>query len=230
MIPQSKAKLFPAEERGRAQSDGFKSLYSFSFGQYQHKDKTPFGALHALNDDVLAPQQWLSFVAECNMYLVLIPVIGAVKYVDVAGMESELVAGYVQMFPVRSGASFAVCNIYKDEAVRFLQLWIATDNLSSQETDEPAEVDLDANINQLTTVISHPQFAVSLGKFSGREEGNYTMRNSSNGIFAFMIDGQMEIQYRLLQSGDGMGLWEQSETEWEALSASAILLLMEVKL
>ena len=229
MIPQSKAKIFPAEERGLAQSDGFKSRYSFNFRQYQHVHKIPFGNLCVLNDDVLAAEQSLHFVAGADMYLVLIPIIGALNFSDNKGCSSELVAGYIQTFTIEKSTSFALSNPYKNEAVNFLQLWIRTDSFQSH-IARPVEVNLDKNINGLLTVLSYPQFTISLGKYSGRKEGDYKLKAGTNGIFAFIIDGQMEVQYRLLQSRDGMGLWEQDTIEWEALSATAILLLAEVKL
>ena len=53
------------------------------------------------------------------------------------------------------------------------------------------------------------QFAVFNHSFSpmaalfkpceGRQEGVYNVTQNGNAIFAFVIDGQMEVQYRLLQ-------------------------------
>jgi hypothetical protein len=40
----------------------------------------------------------------------------------------------------------------------------------------------------------------------------------------------MEVQYRLLQAGDGLALWNLAEIEMEALSKEAIILVMEVPL
>jgi hypothetical protein len=38
----------------------------------------------------------------------------------------------------------------------------------------------------------------------------------------------MEVQHRLIQTRDGLGLWESDKIEFEALSGSAILLIVEV--
>ena len=229
MIPQSKAKFFPANERGLSQSDTFRSSYSFNFQNYQQAHKVPFGDLLALNDDVLAAQQSLQFVAGTDMFLVLIPLIGAVVFHDGYGNENYLASGHVQVFNVAKDTTFALLNPYHDEAVNFLQLWIRNDAVHSPEQAFPVEIQLEENCNRMSHIISHQQFSISVGKFLGREEGSYRIKDKCNGIFAFVIDGQMEVQYRLLLPRDGLSLWEQEEIEWEALTSSAILLIAEVK-
>lgn len=229
MIPQSKAKFFPSNERGVSGSDTFRSHYSFSFQNYQQMHKAPFGNLLALNDDVLAAQQSLQFVAEADMFLVLVPVIGAVVCHDSMGNENYLAAGHVQVFSIAKNTVFALLNPYHEEAVNFLQLWIKNECANEPEISLPVEVKMEECINRMNTVISHRQFNISLGKFEGRREGNYQIQAECNGIFAFVIDGQMEVQYRLLLPRDGLSLWDEKEIEWEALTASAILLVAEVK-
>ena len=228
MIPQSKAKIFPANERGVVESGTFRSCYSFNFQTYQQAHKMPFSNLSALND-VLAPQQSLQFTAEADMFLVLVPLIGAVVYHDSMGNENYLAAGYVQVFNVAKNTVFGLLNPYHDEAINFLQVWIKNDSPHSPEITSPVDVYLEECINQMNLIISHTQFNISIGKYEGRKEGIYKVKNERNGIFAFVIDGQMEVQYRLLQPRDGLGLWEQEEIEWEALTASAILLVVEIK-
>ncbi len=230
-MPHSKAKMYPAEERGLAESNLYKSRYSFNFHHYQQQHKVPFGNLFALNDDMLAAQQSLQFVADENMYLVLIPVMGSVIFTDSKGNRARLVSGFIQSFLVAKGDAFSLSNPYKNEVVNFLQLWIKNNSVFDKTyITKPAEIDLDGNNNHLTDLICNAQFTVALGKFGGRKEGVYKTKNSRNGIFTFVIDGQMEIQYRLLQSRDGMGLWEQNKIDFEALSASAILVVIEVML
>lgn len=229
MMPQSKAKFYPAGERGILQSDTFRSRYSFNFQNYQQVHRMPFGNLLALNDDVLAARQSLQFVAGADIFLVLIPLIGAIVYHDSCGNENYLTAGHVQMFNIAKDTTFVLLNPYHDETVNFLQLWIQDNTAHSPKETLPVEVQLEENMKRMNSVISHPQFNISIGKFSGREEGNYQIKDKRNGIFAFVVDGQMEVQYRLLLPRDGLSLWEQEEIEWEALTASAILLIAEVK-
>jgi hypothetical protein len=53
MIPQSKGKIYLAEERGLNETDWFRSYNTFNFGKYQHEFKKPFSSLYVLNEDTL---------------------------------------------------------------------------------------------------------------------------------------------------------------------------------
>jgi redox-sensitive bicupin YhaK (pirin superfamily) len=62
----------------------------------------------------------------------------------------------------------------------------------------------------------------------GRQEAIYHKKNPKTGVFIFVIQGELEVQYRLMHEGDGLALWEVDEVEFEALSNNAILLILEV--
>ena len=46
----------------------------------------------------------------------------------------------------------------------------------------------------------------------------------------FVIHGAFEVENRLLESRDGLAIWNTDRIELEALSNEAILLLLEIKL
>ena len=66
-----------------------------------------------------------------------------------------------------------------------------------------------------------------IGKFDGRKEEIYTLKNKNNGIFVFIIDGVFEVQNHLLHARDGLSLKNIEAIEFEALSENAIVLLLE---
>lgn len=229
MIPQSKGKIFLAEERGVTQLDWFRSHCTFNFGNYRQEHKTAFGSLYVLNDDVLAPKRFIQLTVEEPTHLVLIPVIGAVKYKDSTGNESLIVAGLVQVFHVAGNVSVQLENPYEGETVSFLQLWIKAGEEGLPTFSSPLyPVNLDGDKNKLPAIVGCEKFSVALGKFDGRAEGTYTVTRPGHGLFAFVISGVFEVQYRLLHARDGLALWELDEITFEALSNEAILLVLEV--
>lgn len=140
-----------------------------------------------------------------------------------------LVSGQLQVFSVKKGISIVLKNPYKDEAVHYLQLWIRhASNAFTAGVSVPSAIDLDGDINSMASAFSSDYFTTSLGKFTGRAEGAYLARHNSSALFAFVIDGEMEVQYRLLQARDGLGVWHETGIVFKALSASAILLIAEV--
>lgn len=56
----------------------------------------------------------------------------------------------------------------------------------------------------------------------------YALSHPGHSLFVFVVQGAFEVQYRLLEGGDGLALWALSQTEIEALSDEAILLLLEL--
>ena len=53
----------------------------------------------------------------------------------------------------------------------------------------------------------------------------YKIRDSKNGLYAFIIDGEAEIEGQKLNTRDGFGIWEKNEISIEAKPNSKILLM-----
>jgi hypothetical protein len=69
-----------------------------------------------------------------------------------------------------------------------------------------------------------------LAKFRGRQELTYKVRNKTNGIFIYEIDGTSEVHERLLLPGDALSIKGTDIIELEALTHEAIVLIMEIPL
>lgn len=251
MVPQSKGKIFLSEERGLNELEWFRSYNTFNFGRYYNEHKAPFGGLYVLNEDTLAGGRGFKMDVEEDSYIILLPVVGAIIYKDSDGHAGLIEAGEAQLLPTRQGGSFEITNPYGSELVKFLQLWIKAPGISTTASPSSFSFDLTNHKNKLVEIFSplaaaplsmeFPQRPASspvaptsppvalIGKFSGREEATYQILNSS-GLFAFVIEGEFEVQYRLLQAGDGLALWGLQEVELEALSNDAIILLVEIPL
>jgi len=236
MIPQSKGKIFLSEERGLHEMEWFRSYNTFNFGKYYNEHKTPFGGLYVLNEDTLAGSRGFRMEVEEDSYIILIPVVGAVTYKDSAGHVGLVEAGQAQLLYVRKGSSFEITNPYESDLVKFLQLWIKAPGVGASAAGGPFSFDLTGQKNRLIEIFSPVANACQrsdhspvglIGKFAGREEATYQILNPS-GLFAFVIAGEFEVQYRLLQAGDGLALWGLQQVELEALSNDAIILLVEV--
>ncbi|RYE04575.1 MAG: hypothetical protein EOP44_05740 [Sphingobacteriaceae bacterium] len=236
MISQSAGKIFLAEERGHNELNWFRSFNTFNFGSFYNEHKHPFESLYILNEDTLAGNRKISMLAENDSCIVLIPVVGAISFKDSAGNSGLLQAGQAQVLNVYAGTTLEISNPYEEESVNFLQIWIKTPDLQST-VPQLFEFDLDKNPNQLlelfspqkkTLVKTVPQPHGVIGKFSGRSEAVYNPAQSGNALFAYVIEGNVEVQYRLMNPRDGLGLWDLEEMELEALSENAIVLILEI--
>lgn len=229
--------MFPAGERGHTETEWFRSYHAFNFGEHQNEHKVPWGPLYVLNDDTLAGGKSVQLSVEENSVIVLLPVVGAVKYADSIGNEAVLEASQINILHVRKGTSVTLSNDYEEELINYLQIWLKSPTGKEIESGL-FSFDIDYNRNQLTDLLASGQRALNspsnlklyIGKFSGRMETVYKLCDSRKGVFVFVLQGAFEVQYRLLEARDGLALWDVDEIELEALSNDAIILLMEISL
>ena len=228
MLDQSQGKIFLAAERGHTETDWFRSYNTFNFGNYQSEHKTPFGPLYVFNDDTLAGGRKINLMVEEDTTIILLPTVGAVVFVDSLGNENVAEAGQALIYAAQKDTSILLGNPYDDELINFLQIWIRkSPGIAVNPT--LTNFDLVHNHNMLVEISeeSSPQ-KMFIGKFTGREEAVYKLRDGNNGLFVFVLEGAFEVQYRLLETRDGLALWNVAEVEIEALSNDAIILLLEV--
>lgn len=66
-----------------------------------------------------------------------------------------------------------------------------------------------------------------LGKFDKGASDKYTIKKEGNGVYAFILEGEVEIDGEKLSRRDGMGVWDTNAINVKA-SENARVLLMEV--
>lgn len=228
MIPQSKGKIFLAAERGVNELEWYRSYNTFNFGRYQHQHKAAVGTFYVLNEDTLAGGKSIKMIIEDESCIILIPVVGAIEYADNLGNTGIVQAGGAQVLNIPKDGFIQISNPYESDLVNFLQLWFKTGDLISYITPQLFSFDLDHNKNQLLSLFNSLNAPFGyIGQFDGRAETTYRVNNPDHVLFAFVIEGKFEVQYRLMHARDGLALWDVKKVEIEALSNDAIILLLE---
>ncbi len=228
MKDRSQGKMFPAGERSLTETDWFRSYNTFNSGNYQNEHKSPFGDLFVLNDDTLGGGKNFRLLVEEDALVILIPTVGAIVYTDSLGNEAILEAGQMQAFATPKDTTILIGNAYEEELINFIQLWIKNPETSS---DVPvhSSIDMKNNPGKLLEIrTGSSRHKAFIGKFAGREEAVYKLRDPASGLFVLVLEGAFEVQYRLLETRDGLALWNLEEAELEALSNDAIILLVEL--
>jgi redox-sensitive bicupin YhaK (pirin superfamily) len=67
-----------------------------------------------------------------------------------------------------------------------------------------------------------------LGSLSKNTIVNYNLKLEGNGVYVFVIGGDIMVNEQQLNTRDGLGLWEISTLELKAVSEHVEVLLMEV--
>jgi redox-sensitive bicupin YhaK (pirin superfamily) len=74
----------------------------------------------------------------------------------------------------------------------------------------------------------HQQAWFHLGKFDDQISTSYLIKKSGNGVYAFVLNGEFEIDGKALTHRDGLGIWDTNEISIKSKSDGAEILLMEV--
>jgi len=220
--------MYLATQRGCSQDAAYRSFHTFNFGGFAQPHRVPTGNLLVFNDDTLGGGHRLSYTTDDDCLVVLLPVAGAIVYRR-GRSQGTVDVGQAYTFFARRNETFQVSNPYDSELVNYIQMHVRVP-LAEGVVNETA-FDLDHDRNQLQPFLItsyHTGPYGYIGKFEGRHYGHYIPKNPDKEIFACVIEGVFEIQDRLLENRDAVVLHNTDTVAFEALSADAIMLILEV--
>ena len=235
-----KAILHKANTRGHANHGWLDSYHTFSFAGYYDPERVHFGALRVLNDDTVAGGMGFGTHPHDNMEIISIPTFGDLEHQDSMGNKQVIRQGDVQIMSAGTGIQHSEKNKNHDKEVKFFQIWVFPNKRNVEPRyDQQSFTEADKH-NKLLTVVSplgtndggvqiHQDAWFSLGKLDKDFLTTYTLRNKNNGVYAFVIEGDITVSGQSLNRRDGLAI---SETEQLTIKANsnADVLLMEVPL
>lgn len=235
-----KSVLHKANTRGHANHGWLDSYHTFSFAEYYDPDRVHFGALRVLNDDTVAGGMGFGTHPHDNMEIISIPTFGDLEHQDSMGNKQVIRQGDVQVMSAGTGIQHSEKNKNHDMEVKFFQIWVFPNKRNVEPRyDQQSFTDSDKH-NRLLTVVSpvgsndggvhiHQDAWFSLGKLDKDFLTTYTLRNKNNGVYAFVMEGDITINGQLLNRRDGLAISEAEQLSIKA-DSDAQLLLMEVPL
>jgi len=229
--------LHKSDTRGHANHGWLDTHHTFSFANYYNPERVNFGALRVLNDDWIASGEGFGTHPHDNMEIITIPLIGAVEHKDSMGNHGEIAAGEIQVMSAGTGIFHSEFNRNKNQELQLLQIWVTPnkrnvtpryDQISLAAVEKPDELYqiLSPNPNDQGVWI-HQNAWFHLGDLSEGWEGKYELKDKNNGVYFFVIEGDVTVAGQKLSRRDGLGI---SETAWIEISSEGLskLLIMEV--
>jgi len=233
----SKKVIHRAHTRGHANHGWFNSHHTFSFAGYYNPERMSFGLLRVLNDDVVAPGMGFGTHPHDNMEIISIPLKGSLAHRDSTGTQEVIRTNEVQIMSAGSGITHSEYNGSSTEPVNFLQIWVFPKELNIQPRYGQKAFKPEDRQNKLQTVISPDKNGealwinqdawFTLGSLQDGFSEEYTFHKAGNGLYAFVLEGEVEIDGEKLGKRDGMGISEAEKVQLQA-SGDAELLLMEI--
>ncbi|RED97055.1 pirin family protein [Marinoscillum furvescens] len=225
-----------SDSRGQADFGWLHSRHTFSFGRYFDPSRINFGALRVLNDDIVQPGMGFGTHPHDNMEIVSIPLSGDLEHQDSTGNTEVIRTGDVQIMSAGSGITHSEYNHSKSDPVNFLQIWVLPKERDITPRYQQITFDPAQRKNKLQTVVApdddralwiNQDAWFSLADLSQDKSLTYQTRQKGNGIYTFVIAGEVKVNEAKLESRDALGVTSLDEIGITA-TTDAQLLIIEV--
>ena len=229
--------LHKAETRGRANHGWLDSHHTFNFADYYNPERMHFGVLRILNDDRVAAGKGFGTHPHENMEIISIPLEGDLEHKDDMGNVTTIKEGDIQVMSAGTGILHSEYNKNMDKEVKFLQIWVLPNKknvvprygqISTRDIEKKNSFYqvLSPNSNDQGVWV-HQDAWFHLGKFESGKSDTYQLKKEGNGIYAFILEGEVEIEGQKLEKRDGFGVWDTDQINVMSTGNSEVL-LMEV--
>lgn len=229
--------LYKANTRGYANHGWLETYHSFSFADYHNAERMRFGALRVLNDDTVAGNMGFGMHAHDNMEIITIVLRGALEHKDNMGHTQVIQENDVQVMSAGTGILHSEYNKNKDISVELLQIWVFPSKRSVEPRYDQKKFEPIDRKNKLQQIIApdlnkenlwiHQNAWFYLSDLDKDFSIEYAVKNKDNGVYVFIIDGDITINNQMLNKRDGLGILDEDKIFIQA-NTSSKLLLMEI--
>lgn len=242
-IPNTKSNIMAnsvlhrAETRGNANHGWLQSYHTFSFANYYNPERMHFGVLRVLNDDTVQGGMGFGTHPHDNMEIISIPLEGDLEHKDSMGNTAVIRNGDVQVMSAGTGIKHSEYNKNKNSQVKFLQIWVFPNKRNVTPRYDQITLDAADRKNKLQQILSpnpndagvwiHQDAWFHLTDLDKGKSIEYKIKKAGNGVYAFVLSGDVTINGQSLHRRDGLGIWDTNELSIAADSHTE-LLLMEV--
>lgn len=230
--------LHKADTRGQANHGWLHSFHTFSFANYYNPERMHFGVLRVLNDDTVQAGGGFGTHPHDNMEIISIPLEGDLEHKDSMGNVATIRNGDIQVMSAGTGIKHSEYNRNRDQLVKFLQIWVFPNQRNVTPRYDQITLNLADRTNKLQQIISpnpedagvwiHQNAWFHLGTLDKDFSTEYKIKGGAdNGVYVFVLSGDVRINDQLLQTRDGYGIWNVDKFEIKADTLAEVL-LMEV--
>ena len=227
--------LHKANTRGHANHGWLQANHSFSFANYYNPERMHFGVLRVLNDDTIAPAMGFPTHPHDNMEIITIPLEGDLEHKDNMGNGTIIKNGDIQVMSAGTGITHSEFNANKGDYCKLLQIWLFPNKRNVTPRYDQIAIRSLAKENSLYQVLSpnkeddgvwiHQNAWFNIGEYEKSTTETYSLHQEDNGVYLFVIEGNVNIYNHSLEKRDGFGVWDTDKIEFTAEKSSKVLLM-----
>jgi redox-sensitive bicupin YhaK (pirin superfamily) len=227
-----------ADTRGHANHGWLDTHHSFSFASYYNPERMNFGVLRVLNDDRVAAGMGFGTHPHDNMEIISIPLEGDLEHKDSMGNIAVIKKGDIQVMSAGSGITHSEYNRNKNQEVRFLQIWVYPNKGNVKPRYDQITLNRADRKNKLQQILSpnpedegvwiHQDAWFYLSDLEKGTSITHTLNSSENGVYIFVLNGELQVNDEKIGRRDGMGIRKLSEELKIEATCDSEFLLMDV--
>lgn len=205
-------KRYPYAELGHADYGWLNARYHFSFARYWNSQRTGFGRLLVINDDVVAAGRGFDTHPHDNMEIITYIRQGAITHRDSMGNVGRTAAGDVQVMSAGTGVAHSEYNLEKVDTLLY-QIWIEPSQRNVQprwETREFPKSTADEGLTVLASgqakhadahaLLIHQDAAIYGGRLLAKQEVAVQIEHQAYVLASY---GTLSVNGCRLSAGDG---------------------------
>lgn len=171
-----------------------------------------------------------------NMEIVTIPLEGALEHQDSMGNTAVIRKGDVQAMSAGTGILHSEKNPSHQEAVRLLQIWVFPEKKNVQPRYDQKTFRENGRHNSWQNIVApmgsnsgaveiHQQAWFHLARLDEGENLAYKFQAAGNGVYAFLIDGEVEIGGQTFTRRDAAAITGTHEVYIKSKAPSELLVI-----
>ena len=227
--------LHKANTRGHANHGWLDTSHTFSFAHYYDQTRMNFGVLRVLNDDFVDGGKGFGTHPHDNMEIISVPLSGDLEHKDSMGNVAVIRQNDVQILNAGTGISHSEYNKNADKKVNFLQIWVFPKERNIKPDYGQISFKPEARLNKLQQIVSpskeddgvwiNQDAWFHLGNLKTGFQTEYAIKQKGNGVYIFVIEGDVIVNGQKLNKRDGFGVWDTDKVSILADSDTEILLM-----
>jgi redox-sensitive bicupin YhaK (pirin superfamily) len=218
-----------SEDRGHFDHGWLDTRHTFSFADYHDDAHMGFRALRVINEDRVTPGEGFGTHGHRDMEIISYVLEGALAHRDSTGGAGVLRPGEVQRMSAGTGVMHSEYNGSRAEPVHFLQIWILPDGPGHRPSYEQKLFPEDERKGKLRLVASPEAAEGSLtihqdarvyATILGKGEAVRHALAPGRHAWVQVARGEVSVNGRMLQAGDGAALSGEAEAALEGAGPS----------
>ncbi len=226
--------LRKSDERGYAEFGGWlKSRHTFSFSDYYDPQFMGFRDLRVINQDWIAKDSGFPTHPHRDMEIITYVLKGTVEHKDSLGNIGQIQAGEIQTMHAGTGIRHSEYNPSKTEELQLFQIWIMPDVAGAQPGYTQQSFNREQKLNQLKLLVSkdgrlgsqkiNQDVDLYASVLEVGKEQEFAIR-AERGAWVQLAEGELEVNGKVLKSGDGLAVQDESLLKIKALKETEFLL------